>query len=473
MSLRLYNTLTRNKDEFTPVKPGKVGIYSCGPTVYGPPHIGNYSSFMFADVLKRYLGYRGYKVIHVMNITDVDDKTIRESKKAGKTLEEFTAEYTDYFMNGMEKLNCIHADVYPRATNHIDDMAKLVKTLMDKGHAYESGSSVYYRVSSFKDYGKLAKLDVEGLQSGGSGRMDNDEYDRESVRDFALWKGWSDDDGDVYWETPVGKGRPGWHIECSAMSMKYLGKTFDIHTGGIDLIFPHHENEIAQSEAASGKKFVNYWLHRAFVNFEGEKMAKSLGNIYTLEGLADSPGGIPAYRYLITTGHYRAPVFFSHENMKAAAAGLNGLKEFIERLKIYGTSEKSGADDEDEGKTTIEKTRSEFVSHMDDDLNTPRAIAAVHDMARKINKLIDSNALSLASRQEALAFMDEVNSVLGIFFDPEKRTLTDEQKALIEERSKARSEKNWAEADRIRDILAEEGIQVKDTPDGVRVTFLN
>lgn len=473
MSIRLYNTLTRNKDEFNPVKPGKVGIYSCGPTVYGPPHIGNYSSFMFADVLKRYLGYRDYKVIHVMNITDVDDKTIRESKKAGKTLEEFTAEYTDYFMKGMEKLNCIHADSYPRATRHIDDMARLVKTLLDKGCAYESGSSVYYRVSSFKDYGKLAKLDVEGLQSGGSGRMDNDEYDRESVRDFALWKGWSEDDGDVYWETSVGKGRPGWHLECSAMSMKYLGKTFDIHTGGIDLIFPHHENEIAQSEAATGKKFVNYWLHRAFVNFEGEKMAKSLGNIYTLEGLADSPGGIPAYRYLITTGHYRSPVFFSHENMTAAAAGLNGLKEFIERLKIYGTSEHKTSENSDEGKSTVEKTRSEFISHMDDDLNTPRAIAAVHDMARKINKMIDSNTLTAHDRQEALSFMDEVDSVLGIFFDPEKRTLTDEQKKLIEERSKARADKNWAEADRIRDILAEQGIQVKDTPDGVRVTFLN
>ena len=469
MSLRLYNTLTRKKDEFTPIKPGKVGIYSCGPTVYGPPHIGNYSSFMFADILKRYLRYRGYKVIHVMNITDVDDKTIRESKKAEKSLEEFTGEFADYFMTGMEKLNCIHADVYPRATKHVDDMARLVKTLLDKGHAYESQGSVYYRVSSFDDYGKLARLDPEGLQSGASGRMDSDEYDRESARDFALWKGWSEDDAEICWETPVGKGRPGWHIECSAMSMKYLGKTFDIHTGGIDLIFPHHENEIAQSEAATGKRFVNYWLHRAFVNFEGEKMAKSLGNIYTLEGLADSPGGIAAYRYLITTGHYRAPVFFSHDNMRAAASGLNGLTELIERLKAFGddSQKENGAVD------LVKKTRDEFIAHMDDDLNTPRAIAAVHDMAREINKMIDSNSLSAGGKQEALTFMDEVNEVLGIFFDPEKRELTQEQKELIENRSQARKNKDWAEADRIRDVLLEQGIQVKDSPDGVRVTFIN
>jgi cysteinyl-tRNA synthetase len=466
MTIRFYNTLTRQKDEFKPITEGRVGLYSCGPTVYGPPHIGNYASFIFADVLKRYLKYRGFQVTHVMNITDVDDKTIRESRSAGKSLAEFTQQFTDYFLQGMKKLNCIPADVYPRATEHIDEMAGLTQNLLAKDHAYTSGGSVYFRVSSFADYGKLSKIDVEGLRTGGSGRVDRDEYDRESVRDFALWKAWSEDDGDVCWETPVGKGRPGWHIECSAMSMKYLGENFDIHTGGVDLVFPHHENEIAQAEAATGKPFVNYWLHRAFVNFEGEKMAKSLGNIYTVEGLAKSPGGPRAYRYLVTTGHYRAPIQFSTDSMQAAAAGLQGLLELRERLQRYTSTGSVDATDR------VEKTRNAFISHMDDDLNAPRAIAAVHDLAREINKLIDDNALNQSGKQAALGFLNEVDAVFGIFYEAEEKTLTAAQKELIEKRTAARKNKDFAEADRIRDLLLEQGIALKDTPQGVRVTFL-
>jgi cysteinyl-tRNA synthetase len=470
MSIRLYNTLTRRKEEFAPIKEGKVGIYSCGPTVYGPPHIGNYSSFIFADVLKRYLRYRGFEVTHVMNITDVDDKTIRESRKAGKSLEEFTGSYADYFLEGLKKLNCVPAEVYPRATHHIEDMTALVEKLLENGLAYESGGSVYFRVSAFDKYGQLARLDPEGLRSGGSGRVDRDEYDRESVRDFALWKAWSEEDGDVFWETPVGKGRPGWHIECSAMSMKYLGETFDIHTGGVDLIFPHHENEIAQSEGATGKKFVNYWLHRAFVNFEGEKMAKSLGNVYSVEGLADSPGGIKAYRYLVTTGHYRAPIQFSKASMKAASAGLQGLLELKERLE---QNKKSAESEDDEAAELVGSARESFIKHMDDDLNAPRAIAVVHDLARELNKRIDGGSLGAKGAEEALGFLAEVDQVFGIFSFDEERKLTSEQEELIEKRTAARKAKDFAEADRIRDLLLEQGIQLKDTPEGVRLTFVD
>jgi cysteinyl-tRNA synthetase len=345
-------------------------------------------------------------------------------------------------------------------------MIEMISALLEKGHAYVSDGSVYFKVASFEDYGKLANLDPQGIIAGGSGRVDSDRYDRENVRDFALWKGWTEEDGDVYWDAPFGKGRPGWHIECSAMSMQYLGETFDFHTGAVDLIFPHHQNEIAQSESCTGKKFVNCWLHRSFVNFEGEKMAKSVGNVFTLEGLEKMPGGLKAYRYLIVTSHYRAPVVFSDESMHAAEQGLRRLEEFVDRLRAYS------GDGTNDAAEPVEKARADFIEHMDDDLNAPRSIAAIHDLATAVNRLIDSAELSSAGADAVLKLMEETDSALGLFFETGERALTEEQEALIEARSQARTQKDWSEADRIRDLLLAQGIEVKDTPDGVRVTFV-
>jgi len=285
MALRFFNTITRKKEEFVSIEPGKVGMYTCGPTVYDYAHIGNFRTYMFEDLLRRYLEYKGYEVTQVMNITDVDDKTIAGSRAKKVSLSEYTKKYIDAFFDDLDTLNIERADFYPEATTHIKEMVELVKKLLDKGFAYRSDGDIYFKLSSFKDYGKLSKMKLENLKIGA--RVGKDEYEKEEASDFALWKGWDEKDGDVFWETEIGKGRPGWHIECSAMSMKYLGEHFDIHTGGIDNMFPHHENEIAQSESATGKKFVNFWLHSLHLIVEGKKMSKSLGNIYTLRDILE------------------------------------------------------------------------------------------------------------------------------------------------------------------------------------------
>ncbi|RMF88331.1 MAG: cysteine--tRNA ligase, partial [Nitrospinota bacterium] len=316
--LKFYNSLTRRKEEFHPIEPGRVRMYTCGPTVYDYAHIGNFRAYIFEDILRRYLKYKGYQVTQVMNITDVDDKTIRESRRRGMSLKEFTSFYVQAFFEDLETLNIERAEYYPAATEHIDQMVALIKRLIENGHTYEVDGSIYFRISTFPAYGRLAGLDAVQLQGGASGRVDADEYGKEDVRDFVLWKAWREEDGDVFWETELGKGRPGWHIECSAMSMHYLGEHFDIHTGGIDNLFPHHENEIAQSEAATKKPFVNYWLHCQHLLVNNAKMSKSLGNFYTLRDLLERGYKPKAIRYALLSTHYRQQHNFTFEGLAAA-----------------------------------------------------------------------------------------------------------------------------------------------------------
>jgi len=330
--MKIYNTMTRKKQEFRPIVPGNVGIYTCGPTVYNYAHIGNLRSFICADILKRWLIYKGFKVKHVMNITDVDDKTIRDSQKQNISLKEFTRKYEKAFFEDLNKLNIIKPDITPRATEHIDDMVSVIQTLLEKGYAYHGeDGSIYFSIKKFPDYGKLAGLDLDKLKP--TAQISEDEYSKEDARDFALWKAWTEKDGDVYWETPLGKGRPGWHIECSTMSSKYLGIPFDIHTGGVDLIFPHHTNEIAQAEAATGKKFVNYWVHIEHLIVDNKKMSKSLGNFYTLRDLLEKGYSSKAIRYILMSTHYRKQLNFTLSGLEQAEKTVKGLLDFMHKIK--------------------------------------------------------------------------------------------------------------------------------------------
>ncbi len=461
--LKLYNTLTRKKELFKPLKDKKVGMYTCGPTVYNYPHIGNYRAYIAADLLKRYLKYLGYKVKHVMNITDVDDKTIRDSQKQRVSLKQFTEKYTKAFMEDLETLNIQKADIFPKATEHIKEMVNLVKKLLDKGFAYKGDDgSIYYSVSKFKDYGKLAHINIKELKAGA--RVKQDEYTKETVSDFALWKAYSKEDGNVFWQTSIGKGRPGWHIECSAMSMKYLGKTFDIHTGGIDLIFPHHENEIAQSEAATGKKFVNYWIHNEWLLVNGKKMSKSLGNFYTLRDLLDKGYDPMSIRYVLLATHYRQQLNFTFKELEAAKNTINKLKDFMLRLQEI-KSEKKNSD----VLKIIIKAKTEFERAMNDDLEISPALAAIFNFMREINKLIANNELGRKDAELVYDQMLKFDSVLGLRLDKvEKEELTEEEKKLIEEREIARARKDYAKADEIREILKKKGITLEDTKEGVR-----
>ncbi|MEM7825323.1 MAG: cysteine--tRNA ligase, partial [Candidatus Aenigmatarchaeota archaeon] len=332
MSLKLYNTLTRKKEVFKPIRKNEVRMYTCGPTVYDFAHIGNFRTYVWQDILKRWLLYKGFRVIHVMNITDIDDKTIKGSRSQGISLKEFTEKYTEAFFKDSESLNLLPANFYPRATQHIKEIVELIKILIRKGYAYKSeDGSIYYNISKFKSYGKLSKLKIKELKAGARVKLDS--YTKEEAYDFALWKAWDPEDGDVFFETDIGKGRPGWHIECSAMSMKYLGETFDIHTGGVDLIFPHHENEIAQSEAATGKKFVKYWLHAEHLIVEGRKMSKSLGNFYTLRDLIGKGYNPISIRYLLLSTHYKQQLNFTFESLESAKNTVESLFNFLLKLK--------------------------------------------------------------------------------------------------------------------------------------------
>lgn len=461
--LRLYNTLSRGVEDFKPIHDNEVRLYSCGPTVYNNAHIGNLSTYIVVDVLKRYLQYRGYRVLHVMNLTDVDDKTIRASRQEGVPLPELTRRYGEAFKADLERLNILPPDVYAPATEHIEDMIALIQRLVDKGYAYESGGSVYYKIAAFKDYGMLARLDMEGMQDGV--RVDHDEYEKASVRDFALWKAWTEEDGDVCWDSPWGKGRPGWHIECSAMSMKYLGETFDIHTGAVDLIFPHHQNEIAQSEAATGKPFVRYWFHRAFLNIGGEKMAKRTGSFYTLSDIGKTPADIKAFRYLVVASHYRTPLNFTMDVLEAAKSTMRRLGNLLDRL---GSVTATG--DSVEVSEAIEQARARFVEHMDHDMHTPRAVAAMFDLVHQTEEWLAAGSLNKHSAAALYGFFMELDRVLGVFYtlpeEEEAQTLPDELMALIKEREEARRTRNWAVADEIRDRLLARGITLKDTPAG-------
>jgi len=461
MSLQLKNSYSRRLEEFTPLEEGKVRIYTCGPTVYNYQHIGNFRTFIWGDILRRYLLYKGYDVTYVMNITDIDDKIIRDSQKTGKTRKEFVDVYEKAFFEDLDALGLKPADQYPHATDHIPEMVEMVKKLVEKGLAYESGGSYYYKVGEFSDYGNLANLDMSGLKAGA--RVVSDEYEKESVSDFALWKAYSDSDGDIYWETDIGKGRPGWHLECSVMSMKYLGETFDIHTGGVDLLFPHHTNEIAQSEGTTGKKFVRYWLHGEHLIVDGKKMSKSLGNFYTLREILDKGYPGVAVRYLLMATHYRQRLNLTFEGLDAARESVQRYLDFISNLEAYEGGESDGSAAE-----VIENGRKAFESAMDDDLNVSGALAAVFDFIKGINRIKAEAKLSADERDKALEMMRRFDSVFNLTIGAAGDDLDKEVEDLIAQRTAARKNKDFATADKIRDQLVEMGIILEDTPQGVK-----
>lgn len=465
MALVFYNTLGRKKEVFTPITEGKAGLYTCGPTIYNYAHIGNFRAYMFEDLLKRYLLFKGYEVRHIMNLTDVEDKLIRTCKETGKPLSEITRYYADAFFKDIKTLDILPADVYPAATEHIHEVVEMIKTLRDKGHTYEEQGSIYFRLSTFDEYGALSGINLDELQAGASGRVQADEYDAEEARDFALWKAWDEEDGDVFWETELGKGRPGWHIECSAMSMKYLGAHFDIHCGGIDNMFPHHENEIAQSRCCSGESFVNYWLHCAHLVVEGKKMSKSLGNFYTLRDLLEKGIEPLAIRWVLLATHYRQPSNFAFDALAAASQSLRRIADFRLRMQeIRG----EGSDLQKE----CAACEADFVRDMDDDLNISGALGTVFTFIREVNRQADQDEVGTEGAQNALALLDKLNAVTGLFAGVREEAVPEEILELVGARQKARRAKDFAASDAIRDQLAAAGWVVEDTPDGPRVKKL-
>ena len=458
--IRLLDTLTSDTRPLEPLVAGRVGVYSCGPTVYGPAHIGNFRSFLFADILVRHLRRRGLTVTWVMNVTDIDDKIIKGAKAAGQTIEELTDHWLAVFRSDADRLGMTRPDVQPRATGHIPEIVALIQTLLERGHAYRTDDgSIFYRIASWPAYGRLARLDPEQMRIGE--RVEADEYAKDDVRDFALWKG--PKDGEPSWDTAIGPGRPGWHIECSAMSMKHLGPSFDIHTGGIDLIFPHHEDEIAQSEAATGQPFVRTWLHCAHLQMSGAKMAKSTGNIARVGELLDA--GVPAraLRYALIAVHYRAPLNWSEESLAAATAAVERLDAAVAALTAY--REERPGDPELAG--VLGAADDAFGAALDDDLNVSAALAVAFDLVRDLNRRIDSRALSTADAEQALATLRSFDSVLGVLPDAED-DLEPDTRRLLDERVAARASRDWAASDRLREELAARGIAVEDTRDGQR-----
>lgn len=455
MALELYNSLSRQKEVFTAIDSQQVGLYTCGPTVYNYPHIGNYRAYLFTDILKRVLLKNGYHVHHVMNLTDVDDKTIRDSQKEGTPLLEFTERYTQGFYEDRDKLHIMPATIYTKATDYIKEMLEITEKLIVNGHAYQNDDgNVYFKISSDKEYGKLARIEQSSLEENAGGRIKADEYEKENPQDFALWKAWDEADGNVFWEpktligpdTTLVKGRPGWHIECSAMSMKNLGETFDIHTGGKDLVFPHHENEIAQSECATGKQFVKYWLHNEWLLVDGKKMAKSAGNFYTLRDLILKGVDPIAFRYLMLTVHYRTPINFTWESLTASGIALERMRDHYRELgPIVGSTSAPHID--------------EFVEAINDDLNTPQALAIAW-------KLIKDDNIPHSQKK---ATLNEFDLVLGLGLAHMKEKVQEELPpevlSLISERDTARAAKNWADSDRIRDEIEKLGYTVSDKED--------
>ena len=458
MTIHFFNTMSGEKEEFVPLVENQVGMYTCGPTVYNYAHIGNFRTYIFEDLLRRYLKFRGFKVTQVMNLTDVEDKIIRDSTAAGVDIYTFTKPYIEAFFEDLDTLGIERAEHYPKATDHVPEMVAIVEKLQEKSVTYESDGSIYFRISQFPGYGKLSGIKLDNVRV--CARIDSDEYEKEDARDFVLWK--SNKGESAYWETSLGKGRPGWHIECSAMSMKYLGETFDIHTGGEDNIFPHHENEIAQSECATGKPFAKYWLHSRHLMVGGEKMAKSKGNFYTLRDLLDKGFDPMAIRYVLIKGHYRSPLNFTFDEIQGAASAIQRLKDFQIRLEEVNNTESSG-----KGKDLLSETEKKFIERMDDDLDIPQALASIFDLVRGGNQLIEKNDLSKPEADAILGFMKKFNDVVGILKVGD-RILDEEIENLIAERQECRKNRDFARSDQIRDQLAEQGIILEDTAQGVR-----
>jgi cysteinyl-tRNA synthetase len=476
MPLRFYNTLTRREEEFVPLHEGRVGMYVCGPTVYAPPHIGNMRTFFFGDMVHRYLEFRGYEVRYVMNLTDVDDKTIRGAQASGVSLNQYTQPFIDDLFRNFEQLGIQRADVHPRATHYVDGMIDVIRRLEERGLAYVAEGSVYYDISEFADYGKLSKVDVSAGRRGE--RVAADEYDKDDVRDFVLWKAVKPEDEQVgaAWDTPWGRGRPGWHIECSAMSMAELGETFDIHAGGVDLIFPHHEDEIAQSEGATGKPFARYWLHGEFLLLDGGKMAKSTGNIFNLQDLVDRGVAPSSIRYLFLTAHYRSKLNFTFEGLAAAAEAVRRIRDARDRLREHPSARDPDPMDTPALHPAADEALAALAAAMDQDLNSSVALAALHELVNRVNARLHelgATPISEAERDAALRAFERIDGVFGFISLADRENVVDDDLAAwVEERlaarQAARQARDFARADAIRDEIAARGVVIEDTPQGAR-----
>lgn len=480
MVLKFYNTLTRKKQVFKPVAEGKASLYTCGPTVYNFAHIGNFRTYVFEDLLRRWLKYKGYAVKQVMNLTDVDDKTIRDSQKEKTSLKDFTERYSKAFFEDIKTLKIEPAEVYPKATEHINEMVSMIKILLEKGVAYKTEDGIYFSISKFKNYGQLANINVAELQAGASGRVKSDEYEKENVSDFALWKMWDEKDGDVFWETELGKGRPGWHIECSAMSAKHLTNAFsdskfepqkfttiDIHTGGVDNLFPHHQDETAQTEGCTGKKFVNYWMHSEHLMVNGQKMSKSFGNFYTLRDLLVKGYGASPIRYSLLSTHYRQQLNFTFEGLDAAKNALQRIWDFVQKL-----DECKGTEDNNKVDKQIEQLKKKFEKAMDNDLEISEALGSLFVFIKHTNVLLRSNKVSLNDAKKIKDTLFELDAVLGVI-KKEEEQVPEEIMALVKQRDSARAIKNFARSDEIRDELQKKGYILEDSVQGTRIKKIN
>ena len=466
----LYNTEHRVERPLATAKEGEVSIYTCGPTVYNHAHIGNLRTFLFEDVLRRALRFLGYRVTQVMNLTDVDDKTIAKAAELGCTLDEYTAPYVESFFQDLDVLKIERAEEYPRATEHVPEMIALIERLFENGYAYERDGSVFFRIAADEDYGRLSRIDLDGVRQGD--RVADDDYGKDDARDFVLWKGAKP--GEPSWDSPWGPGRPGWHIECSAMSMKYLGESFDVHCGGVDNIFPHHENEIAQSESATGKPFVRHWIHAEHLIVDGEKMSKSLGNQYTLGDLLEKGAKPRAIRYLLLSVHYRKKLNFTFEGLKDAEAALARLDEMRFRLAHAAVGEGSGADG---GLVEASsRLREGFSAALAEDLNLSKALAELFDFVKVVNVAVEKGEIGQEERDAVESVLAEVDAVLAVLdpaewaedVAPTEGPTNEEIEQLLQDRVEARKNKDFARADQIRDDLAAQGITIEDTPQGPR-----
>lgn len=469
MPLQFFNTLTRVKQVFKPLQEGIVHMYNCGPTVYNYAHIGNFRAYVCSDILKRYLLYKGYKVLQVMNITDVEDKIIKRCNEEKISLSALTGRYMDAFFEDLDILRILRADHFPKATEHIPQMIALIETLLKKEIAYKSEDGIYFDIRKFAGYGKLSHIKLEETQAGAGKRVAADQYEKEHAQDFALWKFWDAEDGEIVWQAPFGKGRPGWHIECSAMSMKYLGQQFDIHTGGIDLIFPHHENEIAQSEAATGKLFVQFWLHNDYILVDGKKMSKSLGNFYTLRDLLAKGYKPLAIRYLLLSSHYRQQLNFTLAGIDAASQAVQRYQECYDRMKaVSEEKEEKKRNGKDEENTDVDvliaDASAAFEEALDDDLEIAPALGAVFDFIHAVNKLHDEKPLGKKDCHKVLVFFEDVDRVLGLL--SEEENIPAAILYLAQQREAARKAKNWNESDRLRQEIHAKGYRIDDTDKG-------